>query len=171
MEYTFETLYNARSMAVMAKTLRKTVRKKRSIRSLIYCILVIGLAFGLLAVNRFVLDAKTGITLLVVLVLLLVFVFQDRINGFIAAKRLLPGTETVTAVFTQDGFNTTATAGQSIWKYETILQIVETEDYFVLIYSNSHAQMYDKRSLQGGTAQEFKSFLETVTGKTVTKIK
>ena len=39
--------------------------------------------------------------------------------------------------------------------------------FFVFVFSASHAQLYDKRSLQGGTADEFRRFIEAATGKTV----
>ena len=44
MEFKFETAYNQEAITVMAKALRKTVRKKRSHRSHIFGVLVIILA-------------------------------------------------------------------------------------------------------------------------------
>lgn len=38
--------------------------------------------------------------------------------------------------------------------------IAETKDYFVFIFSPSHAQVYDKSNLPGGTAEEFSSFIK-----------
>jgi hypothetical protein len=41
----------------------------------------------------------------------------------------------------------------------------------VFIFSHSHAQLYDKSSLQGGTEERFRTFLEEVTGKKVRRVK
>ena len=39
--------------------------------------------------------------------------------------------------------------------------------FFVFIYSANHAQVYDKNSMSGGTAEEFCRFIEEKTGKKV----
>ncbi|MBO5365599.1 MAG: hypothetical protein J6A39_03130, partial [Peptococcaceae bacterium] len=72
MEFKFETAYNQEAITVMAKALRKTVRKKRSHRSHIFGVLVIILALLLtlpLGGKAFVLDFKTIITCLVAAIL------------------------------------------------------------------------------------------------------
>lgn len=52
-----------------------------------------------------------------------------------------------------------------------MLLIAETGDYFVFVFSASHAQIYDKKGLCGGSPQQFKDFIEEKTGKKVTYIK
>lgn len=44
-------------------------------------------------------------------------------------------------------------------------------DFFVFVFSASHAQLYDKRHLQGGTVEDFRRFIETATEKQVLPIK
>ena len=166
MEFTFETTYNAKTMAVMAKALRKTIRKKHSRRSHLFgwIVAVLGL---LLAGKNFAFDFRTAVTLAAVFTVLAALLFEDRINGFAAKKRLLPGTDKATAVFTEEGYRSETEVGKSEWSYDKILLIAETADFFVFVFSASHAQLYDKRSLQGGTADEFRRFLEAATGKQV----
>ena len=166
MKFTFETAYNAKTMAVMARALRKTVRRKHSRRSHIFGWIVTVLAL-LLIVKNFAFDFRTVVTALAVLAILTALLFEDRINGYVAKKRLLPGTDRATAEFTAEGYSSATEVGKSVWSYDKIAMIAETADFFVFIFSASHAQLYDKRSLQGGTVDEFRRFIETATGKTV----
>lgn len=170
MEFTFETQYNAKSMAFMAKALRKTVRKKHSRRSHIFGWVVMFLAL-LLLVSKGVSPAfPTIVTSIVILAILIVFLFEDRINGAVAKKRLLPGTEKAVTVFSESGFFSTTDIGRSEWNYDKIVAIAETDDFFVFIFSANHAQLYDKRNMQGGTADDFRRFIEATTGKRVQPI-
>ncbi len=170
MEFIFETQYNEKTMASMAKALRKTIRKKRSRRSHIFgwIVAVLGL---LLAVSRgFTVDFGTGITLAGVLVILIVLLFEDKINGYVAKKRLLPGTEKAVTVFSEEGFTSTTAVGKTEWNYDKIMVVAETPDFFVFVFSASHAQLYDKRHLQGGTAEDFRRFIEKATAKQVQSV-
>ena len=169
MKFTFETAYNAKTMTVMARALRKTVRRKHSRRSHIFGWLVILLAL-LLLVKNFAFDVRTAVTVIAVLAILIALVFEDRINGAAAKKRLLPGTEQAVTVFTEEGFVSETGIGKTEWNYDKILMIAETKDFFVFIFSANHAQLYDKRSLQGGTAEEFRQFMEAASGKPVQPI-
>lgn len=170
MKFTFETAYNAKTMAVMACALRKTIRRKHSRRSHIFGWIVTVLAL-LLLVKNFAFDFRTIVTAIAGLAILITLLFEDRINGFVAQKRLLPGTDAATAEFTPAGYTSATEVGRSEWSYEKILLIAETADFFVFIFSANHAQLYDKRSLQGGTAEEFRQFIEAATGKQVQPIR
>ena len=44
------------------------------------------------------------------------------------------------------------------------LRLAETEKYFVFVFSQSHAQVYDKTSISGGTIDDFREFIKSVTG-------
>lgn len=171
MEFTFDTQYNAKTMAVMAKALRKTIRKKHSRRSHIMGWIVIVLAVLLMAANGFTLEMRTVVTAIAVLAILLALLFEDRINGSIAQKRLLAGTERAVTVFREDSFVSATEVGKTEWNYDKILTIAEAGDFFVFILSANHAQLYDKRSLQGGTTEDFRRFIETAAGKQILQVK
>ena len=49
--------------------------------------------------------------------------------------------------------------------------MAETKDYFVFLFSKNHAQVYDKRTLTGGTAEEFRAFMQEKTGKAIEIVK
>lgn len=169
MEFTFETQYNAKTMSLMAKALRKTIRKKRS-----RCSHIFGWIFTILGlfliIKGFAFDFRTIILSIAVLLLLVDLLFEDKINGYVAKKHLLPGTEKAVTAFSENGFVSTTDAGKSEWNYDKIEQIAETEDFFVFIFNEAHAQLYDKRQLQGGTVEEFRDFIQRKTGKSVERI-
>ncbi len=174
MEFVFETTYNQKALTTMAKGVRKTARKKRTKRSHIFGWIVIALAVFLALA-----DIKDGIeftanrviTLLAALIILIVLLFEDKINGYVARKRMLPGTEKSKVTFIEEGFYSETEVGKSEWNYDRILILAETKDYFIFIFSSSHAQVYDKNNLFGGTVDEFRKFICERTGKSMTSIK
>lgn len=173
MEFQFETAYNQEATTIMAKAIRKTARKKRSRRSHIFGIIVIILALLLtlpLGSKEFVLDFKTIITWIVAAILFFTLIFEDRINGYIARKRMLPGLNKATVTFKADGYHSETEIGSSDFKYGTILLLAETADYFVFVFSQSHAQVYNKKSITGGTIEEFREFIKNATGKQIQNI-
>lgn len=173
MEFKFETAYNQEAITIMAKALRKTVRKKHSRRSHIFGIIVVIFAVLLtlpLGDKEFVLNFKTIITWLVSAVLLFVLLFEDKINGYIARKRMLPGLTKSFVTFRADSYYSETEVGNSEFKYNNIISLAETADYFVFIFSQSHAQVYDKKSISGGTLEEFCEFIQGVTGTEIQTI-
>jgi len=157
-QFRFETVYNPASMAVMAKALRKTVRKKHSSRSHAFGIITAALGlFLVFSAEEF--NFKVILTLTVVAVIMLALIFEDRLNGYIACKRMIPGMKSSCVLFHEEGYHSETPVGTSDFPYGTIRAIAEDCHYFIFIFSASHAQLYDKRTLNGGTPEEFKEFL------------
>ncbi len=174
MEFVFETTYNQKALTQMAKGVRKTARKKRSKRSHIFGWIVIVLAVLLVFAelkDGSSITANGVITSIAALAIFVALIFEDKINGYFARKRMLPGTEKSKAVFTEDGFNSETEVGKTEWNYDKILILAETNDYFIFVFSSSHAQVYDKNNLSGGTTDEFREFICERTGKTMATIK
>ena len=170
MEFRCETAYSQEALTVMAKAIRKTARRKRSRRSHILGVILIILALLLTMPpdgEAFVLDFRTVITWLVVAIMVFTLLFEDKINGYVARKRMLPGLEKATVTFYEDGYHSETEVGSSDFKYSTIAMLAETKDYFVFIFSQSHAQIYSKRTITGGTVEEFRSFITKATGKEI----
>lgn len=173
MKFTFQTEYNTKAMTVLARAVRKTLRKKRSRRSHIFGIAVIALAVLLLIPSGdapFVWNVPTIINLLVIAVLSATLLFEDRLNGYIARKKQLPGMVNSTTVFTDNNFTTACQVATTEWNYESIVWVAETKDYFVFLYSRNHGQLYEKASMTGGTLEEFRTFIEEKTDKKIQKI-
>lgn len=170
MEFVFETDYDRKAMTAMAKGLRKTVRKKHSRRSHIFGWIVIALGL-LLSWPSEEVKASDVLVWAAIAVMLGALLFEDRLNGYFARKKMLPGTSHAKAIFTEDGYRSETRMGNTEWKYENITAMAETKDYFVFLFSKNHAQVYDKRTLTGGTADEFRAFMQEQTGKPVEIIK
>jgi len=177
MKYTFETTYNQKTLSIMAKCLRKTVRNVHSKRSHIFGWIVFVLALILSFTSGeegFVITSNKVFTWIAAAAILLALIFEDKINGYFARKRLLEGTEKATSLFdteNTESFISETAVGRSEFSYGKILIICETDAYFVFVFSNSHAQIYDKDHLSGGTADEFRKFISEVTNKSVVIVK
>ena len=170
----FETDYNMETLTAMAKGLRRTVRKKRSRRVHIFAAVV--LILGLLTILATTaggepLGASGVVTLLAMLVVILVSLFEDKLNAWFARKRLLPGTEHAAATFEEDGYVSATSMSESKFSYAQIVAVAETERYFVFALSSHHTQAYDKRTIRGGSVEDFRAFIAEKTGKPIANIK
>lgn len=175
MEFSFETEYNQKSMTVMSQGLRKTIRGKKSRRSHIFGWIIVAASFLVFLLScvgggAFRLEVRQIVTLFFTILLAVVLIWEDAINGFVARKRLLPGTEKAKTVFKEEEFVSRTAIGTSTFQYDRIKEIAESGDYFIFVFSISHGQIYDKRHMTGGTAEEFRAFIEKATGKKVRNI-
>lgn len=170
MEFRCETVYDRKSLTALAKGLRKTGRSKHSRRAHIFG-WVVAVLGTLLIIKDFTLDAQTIVSMTAVLAILIVFIWEDRINGAIAGKRALPMLRKSSVVFREDGYSSETELGKSEFGYDHIIAVAELPEHFVFVFSKNHGQVYDKNTLEGGTAEEFRTFLEEVTGKKVQTIR
>ena len=162
-----------RSMTIAARAMRRVLRRKRSIIWAIFGWSVFLFnALLLIPFDRepFALDVRTVTSLLVEVMLLSVLLFQDRFNGMIACKNALAGTKEYHVAFGEDSY-TVVTAATSTFRYELIDALAESQDYIIFLMKKRYAQPLDKRTLTGGTVEEFKRFLEEKTGKTFRRVK
>ena len=163
-----------RSMTIASRAMRKVLRRKRNIIWAIYGWSVFFINTLLLIPfdgEPFTLDASTVISLLVEVMLLSALLFQDRINGMIACKNTLAGTKEYYVVFGEESYTVVTEVATSTFRYELIDALAESQDYIILLMKKRYAQPLDKRTLTGGTVEEFKRFLEEKTGKTFRRVK
>ena len=174
MEFTFETTYHQKAAVTMSEVLRKTVRRKRSqwghvfVWIAIASVLLITLPSGKKVLS---IDIKTVIIWVAGLIYLGLLLFEDNINGYIARRRMRAGTDQSTTVFQDGKFITTIGIGRTEFFYNKINMPAETDGFFVLVLGKSHAQVYDKSKLSGGTVEEFRKFIAEKTGKAFEKVK
>ena len=163
-----------RSMTIASRAMRKVLQRKSSILWAIFGWSVFFINALLLIPfdgEPFTLDASTVISLLVEVMLLSVLLFQDRFNGMIACKNTLAGTKEYHVAFGEDSYTVVTAATTSTFHYELIDALAESQDYIILLMKTRYAQPLDKRTLTGGTVEEFKRFLEEKTGKTFRRVK
>lgn len=173
MEFIIETIYDQESITVMAEALRKTVRKKRNKRTHIIGWIIVLLAILLVVPSKgekIIITSNMVVTWIVVLIMLLTLLFEDKINAYIAKKRMIKGTEKAVTVFNEENYISTTDMGKTEWHYKNILQVAETEGYFVFIFDNSHAQIYDKNKFTKGLVEDFRTFICEKTGKDIKNI-
>ena len=111
------------------------------------------------------------ISLLVEVMLLPALLFQDRINGMIACKNTLAGTKNYHIMFGEESYTVVTEVTTSTFRYELIDAMAESQDYIIFLMKKRYAQPLDKRTLTGGTVEEFKRFLEEKTGKKFRRVK
>lgn len=171
-EFMFQTNYDITALTAMSKALRKTARRKRSRRSHVFgwIVIILVVLLSLAQSDTYIVDFKRIVTWLAALAILISFLFEDRLNGLITKKRMLPGLISSTATFTQESYCSVTEVGTSEFSYSNITDIAETERYFIFVFGNNHAQVYDKQGLKSGTIDEFAAFISSVTEKTIKRI-
>ncbi|MBQ2829685.1 MAG: YcxB family protein [Oscillospiraceae bacterium] len=174
MRYTFETTYDQKALTAMAKCVRKTVRRKRSRRSHVlgWIVAALGILFPFIA-NEDGIDFKKIVTWTAAAVMVLALLFEDRLNAYVAKRRMIKGSEKANAVFDTEAegtFVSETAVGKTEFPYTAVLAVAETQRYFVFMLSTDHAQVYDKNTLAGGTADAFREFIAERTGRSVVPV-
>lgn len=163
MTFTFTTAYDQSALTAMARVLRKTVRRNHSRRSHIlgWIVAILGLLLSLpLGNENFTVSYKTVFTWFAVAVIIFALINEDAINGYVARKRNLPKMTKSVSEFSKASYRSSTEVGTTEFYYENIIALAETAKYFVFVFSKSHAQVYDKRSLTGGSLDAFREFIQ-----------
>ncbi len=172
MNFTFVTEYNQKAVKAMAYLMRKSIRKSKNRRSRIlgWILVAISIILTLPVLSGNVgIEPKTIITWAAALILTVTLLFEDAINGFMARRRMLAGTDKATATFDEDKYISETAAGKTEFWYGNIAMIVENNDYIAFVFDKRYAQIYDKNNLSGGTIDEFREFISNKTGKEIVK--
>lgn len=175
MEFCFATVYDRDCLRAMAKALRKTVRRRHSRRTNLFGFLLIAFVLFLwlpIFAGRRSADFGDIVSLISIIVVAIVLWKEDSLNALLAAKRMLPTSKRVESTFTDSGYRNVTEAAETEWKYEnmTFAAICDMGDYVVFALNKTLAQAYDKRTLTGGSIEDFYRFIEQKTGKPVQKI-
>lgn len=175
MEFHFTTVYDRACMTAMAKALRKTVRRKHSRRTSVFgwalVLFVIALWLPIVTGRRSA-DFGDIVSLIAIIFVSVVLWKEDSLNAFFAQKRMLPTSRRAEASFTDSGYRNVTDAAVTEWSYENIplAAICDAGDYVVFALNKTFAQAYDKRTLTGGSIEDFYRFIEQKTGRHVVKI-
>lgn len=174
--FIIKTNCNQKALAAMARALRKTLQKRSNILTRIFVsvliavillIIVDDFLMGTALENIFVLMGNSTIVVFLFLILLL----EDRLNGWIAGKQILPNAKEVESIFEEDGYTNVTAAVTSTFAYSQIQAVCEMEGYFVFFLSKKHGQVFDKKGFQEGDLQGFRTFIEEKTGKVIQYIR
>lgn len=168
MEFTFELNYDFKAMTAMAKAMRAGLQEEQDKKSKI-----IGWGFAALVVVVLLTSGKFGWVQMAALVLVACFIaymiWQDRVNGFLALKKLPEKMRKGTWLFREDGYFSNTEAGESDYTYESIFAMVESGNYIFLAFHTGQAHIIDLATIQGGTADDFRRLLRKKTSLTIQK--
>ena len=143
----------------MARSIRKTVRAKRSRIIRLYAWVII----GLLLVSLWLSWGnvwQTAANCAAIAALLLINWKEDALNGFFAKRKALPGTDAADTIFYSEHYLIKTAAAESKWQYDKILALAETREYLVFVMGKNHALAMEKAALEGGSIPEFCRFIE-----------
>ena len=165
-----EQTYDYASLTVLCRAARKTVRRGWKImRIAMWVLLAVEclLTAVLLAIGSTVEPWMIAVTVM----LLLLLVFDDKINAWAAKRQMIPGTAHSVTVFEDAAYTVKTDSTETCWQYENITGLCETERYFLFFIGRRHGQCFDKQGFQVGDPEEFRGFIEGKTGLTFTKMK
>ena len=172
MMYKIKTTYNLKAFTVLARTLRQTLRKGKSIATRIFTSAVIA-ALLFIVVGFFLIgEVKENIGVLafdvgVIVVLVLTMLLEDVLNAWITESQLLPNARESEAVFGPDEYTITTADAKSTWTYQHVISICETKEYIIFFLSTKHGQIFEKGGFRGGNLQAFRTFIMKKTGKVI----
>lgn len=173
MEYSFETYFDHAALAAMSKALRKTMRKRKSIFMRVFALFFVAFAVycsSPLAGREFSTSPSSLVSYLALFLLLTAVLFEDTINALAAQGKHIHKGDEVDAVFRDDAYEIRSDDGITFWQYHNILYLTETRYFFVFVFDQNHAQVFDKDSLTDATIEEFRVFIENKTQKKIKRI-
>lgn len=171
-KFSFKTQYDFKTFIRISRAARKTVRKQSSL-ILNICSIIAGVA---LMVKYFPKDGmelslSTVIICIAFCLMIVALLFQDVIEASFFKRATKPENMAVTTEFGDEEYVLRSEGGESNCKYSDIEALVEIKEGFILCLGNNIYKMLPKETLTGGNIDDFKSFIEKKTGKSIQLVK
>lgn len=170
MDFVFRTEMNREALTAGACALRKTLRRRRNriLHLSLHCITFPILGLGLFV---FYLGDSSPLKYVIILALFeIYYFFQDSINGYLSKKMTLKGAERIEITFYEENYVAIMEAGTEIRPYTLIAALAEAPSYFILVLDRQHVVLLDKTSLEGGSIEAFRTFIENKTSLKITPV-
>ncbi len=170
MEFVNQTVIGSKELAALSKGARKTMRRNRNrmVRTMAALVIALNVFFAWVSLQAG--DSRWWLNGALALFLLVIVVWEDRLNGKFRAKHVLPDAREVTASFGPEGYTHVSKASNSRFTYDQIRMICETPEHFLFYLDRSLGQIYRKDGFTKGTAMAFREFIVQKTGLTVQNI-
>ena len=170
MEFVNQTVIGSKELAALSKGARKTMRRNRNrmVRTMAALVIALNVFFAWVSLRAG--DSRWWLNGALALFLLVIVVWEDRLNGKFRAKHVLPDAREVTASFGPEGYTHVSKASDSRFTYDQIRMICETPEHFLFYLDRSLGQIYRKDGFTKGTAMAFREFIAQKTGLTVRNI-
>ncbi len=171
--FTVEQTYDIHTMTALNRAARKVVRRWYNIlRAVVWLLLILSAGTMLFSICFGIFDLPDDWIFPTSCVLMLLFlVFEDKLNGRISLRSLLPGTAHSTTVFTDEAYTVTTDTTVTEYRYENVTALCEAGEYYIFFLGKKHGQCFDKRGFIQGDPEAFRVWLEQKTGQTFQKIK
>ena len=171
MEFVNQTVIGSKELAALSRGARKTMRRNRNrmVRTLGLLIIALNIFFAWVSFR--VGDSRWWLNGVLALFLLVIIVWEDRLNGRFRARHVLQDAREVTASFGPDGYTSTSRATDSSFTYDQIRTVCETSEYFLFYLDRNLGQIYRKDGFTKGTAMACREFISRKTGLTVRNIR
>lgn len=171
MEFVNRTVIGGKELAALSRGTRKAMHKRRSIIVQILAVMIMALNLLFAWASWRVGDSRWWLNGVLALFLLVIIVWEDRLNGRFRARHVLQDAREVTASFGPDGYTSTSRATDSSFTYDQIRTVCETSEYFLFYLDRNLGQIYRKDGFTKGTAMAFREFISRKTGLTVRNIR
>ena len=170
MEFVNQTVIGSKELAALSKGARKTMRRNRNrmVRTMAALVIALNVFFAWVSLRAG--DSRWWLNGALALFLLVIVVWEDRLNGRFRARHVLPDAREVTASFGPEGYTHVSKASDSRFTYDQIRMICETPEHFLFYLDRSLGQIYRKDGFTKGTAMAFREFIVQKTGLTVRNI-
>lgn len=160
-----QTTLDLKAMTALARVTRKTLRRGRKgpVRMLAWFV-VAAEAFLTWVYIRGGQDGWLT-NVLLGLIMLAAILGEDPANGLAALRRIPPGSREVNTTFSDEScYICRSQSGESWLPYQQIKAACETRDYFVILMDRNQGQVFDKKGLTWGTAEELRELIRKKTG-------
>ena len=170
MEFVNQTVIGSKELAALSKGARKTMRRNRNrmVRTMAALVIALNVFFAWVSLRAG--DSRWWLNGALALFLLVIVVWEDRLNGRFRAKHVLPDAREVTASFGPEGYTHVSKASDSRFTSDQSRMICETPEHFLFYLDRSLGQIYRKDGFTKGTAMAFREFIVQKTGLTVRNI-
>lgn len=172
--FSVEQTYSLKALTAMCRAARKTAKlPAKLLRGVCWLIFALGLTVwvDLLLSHHgkgeklfYIMSASLGIMLLLLL-------FEDRLNAWIMRRQMYPGTARSVTVFADNGYTVTMDTLQTRYRYVNIEKLVETDRYFFFFLGRRYAQIFEKACFEEGDPVAFRRYIEHRTGMTFRRIR
>lgn len=173
MDFTFQTIYDHGALTAISRALRKTYHRKNSLITRIFMVLL--LAFGLYAStplggHEFKLTAGSVICYITLIIAAVTLFWEDGVNALFAKKRFARGDCVIDAQFDDEGFTIGSDDNKTYCVYQRINHLAETKYFYIFIFNEHRAEVFEKESLAGIEDETFREFICEKTEKQIVKI-
>ena len=142
MEFVNQTVIGSKELAALSKGARKTMRRNRNrmVRTMAALVIALNVFFAWVSLRAG--DSRWWLNGALALFLLVIVVWEDRLNGRFRAKHVLPDAREVTASFGPEGYTHVSKASDSRFTYDQIRMICETPEHFLFFLDRSLCLIY-----------------------------